>query len=116
MISNDFSDDERYDYSKEFESIVKDRVNNKADKKALLLNELKAFQINGVRGKLLNNVCKRLLAIRPTTIKNESTFSICEIFKTKLRNRMEDITLNALVHLKYFFFKKYKNLNLNNLS
>lgn len=51
----------------------------------------------------LINLCK---AMRPTSTEPERTFSTSGNFVTKLRSRLSDIAINALVFLKFHFTRK----------
>ena len=53
---------------------------------------------------------KALLTIKPTSVEPERAFSIMGYFLTRLRNRMSDETLDAMVFLRQY----YKNLDNKN--
>ena len=58
----------------------------------------------------LEKLYKALLTIKPTSVEPERAFSIMGYFLTRLRNRMSDETLDAMVFLRQY----YKNLDNKN--
>ena len=51
----------------------------------------------------LENLYQALLTIPPTSIESERSFSATGLFMTKLRSRLGDTTLNALVFLRDYY-------------
>ena len=58
----------------------------------------------------LDKMNKALLTIKPTSVEPEHAFSIMGYFHTKLRNRLSDKVLDALVFLRQY----YKDLRAKN--
>lgn len=67
------------------------------------------FSLSKSNGELTDNL-KRLLdainTIKPTSIDSERAFSVANNFCTKIRSRLSDKSLHALVFLKYYFINK----------
>lgn len=70
------------------------------------LDEFIQYENKGIIGKRLEIVLKWLKNIKPTSTDSERVFSIAGNIKTKLRNKLQDNTLNALVFLKSWFNKQ----------
>ena len=60
----------------------------------------------------LDKMNKTLLTIKPTSVEPERAFSIMGYFHTKLRNRLSDEALDAMVFLR----QHYKNLNFKDVN
>ena len=56
----------------------------------------------------LENVYKALLTIKPTSVESERAFSAMGLFCTKLRNRLNDDTLNSLVMMRQYYLAQKK--------
>lgn len=59
-------------------------------------------------GQKTENICRLLNivnAYKPTSTSAERVFSVAQNTVTKLRTKMDDETLNALIFLKYHFLK-----------
>lgn len=54
---------------------------------------------------LLANAIK---TIKPTSTESERAFSIASNFCTRIRSRLSDASLHALVFLKFYYMKKNK--------
>ncbi len=89
--------------------LQKDETENFAvgnDKFKWLKTEFVLFKNSGQRTENLQKIYNSLLSIRPTSTDVERVFSICTSFCTKIRSRLSDKSLNALVFLKYYYKKK----------
>ena len=64
----------------------------------------------GNRSENLQKLYDALLCIKPTSTDVERIFSICNNFCTKIRSRLADASLNALVFLKFYYNKMNKQL------
>lgn len=76
----------------------------KSDFKSLK-SEFIHFKNTGQRTEKLQNLYDAILTIKPTSIDVERVFSVCSSFCTKIRSRLSDKSLQALVFLKYFYKK-----------
>lgn len=65
--------------------------------------EIACFENGDKKGVALETVYKFLLTIPPSTVEAERAFSCAGNFCTKLRSRLHDSTLDALVFLKYYY-------------
>jgi hypothetical protein len=57
----------------------------------------------------LEKLFKALKTFPPTSIEAERAFSSAGIFITKLRNRLSQTTIDALMFLKHFFNKNVQD-------
>ena len=73
-----------------------------------LAQDFKMYEATKKRTEHLEILFQSLMSVKPTSVESERTFSIGGGFATKVRSRMSDETLSALVTLKTFF-KKNKN-------
>jgi hypothetical protein len=64
-----------------------------------------AMSGGGIGTGILKNVKDRLDSFVPTSVEAERAFSTSSFFCTKIRNRMNDETINALTFLKFYFNK-----------
>ena len=64
------------------------------------------IQASSKRPQNLERLYNALITIPPTSIESERNFSTTSFFGTKLRSRLDDITLSALVFLKSYYKKK----------
>ena len=72
----------------------------------LVKNEMALFEKNSSkRPQNLERLYNALMTIPPTSIESERNFSTISFFGTKLRSRLDDITLSALVFLKSYYKK-----------
>lgn len=70
-----------------------------------LKSEFALFKNTGKRTKNMQNLLDALLTIKPTSTDVERVFSVCASFCTKIRSRLSDKSLAALVFLKYYYKK-----------
>jgi hypothetical protein len=71
-----------------------------------LKKEFELFRCNEKRTENLDKLNKSLLTIKPSSTDAERTFFIASKFCTKIRSRLSDKSLNALVFLKYYYIRK----------
>lgn len=76
-----------------------------AENKNLFKKELALFETSKTRTKNLDILYNALLTIKPTSVESERVFSVAGNFATKIRNRMSNELLNALIILKTTFLK-----------
>ena len=70
--------------------------------------EMKCYEANGTKTENLENLYKSLLTIKPTSVESERAFSAMGLFCTKLRNRLNDDTLNSLVMMRQYYLAQKK--------
>jgi hypothetical protein len=63
-------------------------------------DDFKLFESQKMRSKFLENIYQALLTVKPTSVESERAFSTSGSFSTKIRSRMSDDCLSALVALK----------------
>ena len=79
----------------------------RSDLNKWLKSEFTLFKNTGQRPENLQKLLNAILSIKPTSIDVERVFSVCGSFCTKIRSRLSDKSIQALVFLKYY----YKKLN-----
>ena len=67
-----------------------------------LAQDFKMFEATKVRTEFLETLCQSMKTAKPTSVESERSFSVGGGFSTKLRSRLEEKTLSALVFLKMF--------------
>lgn len=72
--------------------------------------EFTLFRNTGKRTENLEKLFDAICSIKPTSTDSERVFSISANFCTKIRSRLSDKSLNALVFLKSFYLKLNKDL------
>ena len=70
-----------------------------------LKSEFTLYKNTGQRTENLQKLYNALLSIKPTSTDVERAFSICTNFCTKIRSRLSDDALKALVILKFYYKK-----------
>ena len=68
-------------------------------------SDFKCLEMQMARSECLEKVYKALLTVKPTSVEAERAFSTSGSFVTKIRSRMSDACLSALVSLKCCFKK-----------
>lgn len=63
------------------------------------------FEATGKRTENLELLYKALNSIKPTSVENERVFSLSGGVITKIRSRLSDKAVNALIFLKAYFIK-----------
>lgn len=78
------------------------------DKKldASIKAEMAVFESSGKRGRSLEQAYKYLLTVPPTSVEAERAFSAAGVLCTKLRNRLQDKTLDTLCVLRAHYARK----------
>ena len=72
----------------------------------IIEKEIQLYKINPLeRPKNLELLFKALLTIKPTSVEPERAFSAMGFFQPKIRNRMGDKTLDALITMRQFYKK-----------
>lgn len=85
---------------------TRDKVTKKRKPDNVLKKELNVYEATGNRTTNLENLYNALITIRPTSTESERVFSVAGNIATKIRNRMSDELLNALIILKFIFLQK----------
>ena len=65
--------------------------------------EMSLFEIEGIRPTYLEKLFKSLQTIRPTSVESERAFSSMGLFATRLRTRLSDENLDALVFMRQHY-------------
>ena len=73
-----------------------------------LKSEFTLFKNTGQRTENLQKLFNAILTIKPTSTDVERVFSVTSSFCTKIRSRLSDKSLQALVFLKYYYNKSNK--------
>lgn len=79
-----------------------------SDNFSKLKQEFLLFRNSGKRTSNLEDLFKAVSTVKPTSTSNERTFSVCTNFCTKIRSRLADKSLMALVFLKYYYIRAKK--------
>lgn len=108
--NEDHEEEEENEHSKlqkYIESFKKQQPNTSQSHYLSMDREFKLLEANaGKRTDRLEKLYQALLTVKPTSTASERVFSVAGIFITKLRNRMNTCTLNALIFLKYYFLSR----------
>jgi hypothetical protein len=80
----------------------------KSDNFSKLKQEYLLFINPGKRTYNLENLFKAVSTVKPTSTSKERTFSVCTNLCTKIRSRLADKSLLALVFLKYYYIRAKK--------
>ncbi|KAJ2951979.1 hypothetical protein O0L34_g4242 [Tuta absoluta] len=73
------------------------------DVPSLVRVEMALFEDRGSRGRYLDTAYRRLLCIPPTSVESERAFSAVGILCNRIRSRLNDSTLDALLFLRSQF-------------
>ena len=65
--------------------------------------EMAVFESSGKRGRSLEQAYRYLLTVPPTSVEAERAFSAAGVLCTKLRNRLQDSTLDVLCFLRAYY-------------
>ena len=65
--------------------------------------EMAVFESTSKRGRFLQQAYEYLLTVPPTSVEAERAFSAAGILSTKLRNRLQDNTLDTLCFLRAYY-------------
>ena len=66
---------------------------------------MKLFEATKKRLENLGNLYRSLLTIKPTSVEAVPAFSAMGLFATKIRNRLNDDTSNAIIVMRQFYKK-----------
>ncbi|CAH2084627.1 unnamed protein product [Euphydryas editha] len=83
----------------------------KTTTRATLKKEFQLFEATGKRTESLELLYTALNTIKPTSVENERVFSLSGGIITKIRNRLSDKAVDALIFLKAYFIKLAKKSN-----
>lgn len=72
----------------------------------LIKKEFQLFESTGQRTPTLEKMYKAVMTVKPTSTENERVFSLSGNIVSKIRNRLSDDAVNALVFLKAYFMRK----------
>ena len=90
--------------SKEFRTFLKEpglKIEEVQSVGAQIINiEMQWFEATKKKPENLQNLYRSLFRIRPTFVEAERAFSAMGLFATKIRNRLNDDTLNAMIVLR----------------
>ena len=83
----------------------KTRVNTKTSDTiaAMIQKEMTLWEVDNVRGPILEKVLEFLLTIPPTSVESERVFSAVTVFLTYLRCRLSDDSVDNISFLRIFF-------------
>lgn len=73
--------------------------------KSIIKKEFLLFEKTGKRTPNLETLYKALISVKPTSTENERVFSISGNVVSKIRSRLSDKSINALVYLKAYFIR-----------
>ena len=76
---------------------------NQPAQRVPLTQDFKLFEATKKRSERLDKLFQALLTTKPTSVESERSFSAGGSFCTKIRSRMNDNTLSALISLKHYF-------------
>ena len=76
---------------------------NQPAQRVPLTQDFKLFEATKKRSERLEKLFQALLTTKPTSVESERSFSAGGSFCTKIRSRMNDNTLSALISLKQYF-------------
>ena len=76
---------------------------------SIINKEMQLFEATKKRLENVEKNYRSLLTIRPTSVEAEWTFCALGLFASKIRNRLNDDTLNAMIVMSQFY--KKKNIN-----
>ena len=88
--------------------------NQAKDLTKVIKYEMITFEQSGKRSENLENLYQAMCAIPPTSVESERAFSAVGLFVTKLRSRLGDNTIDALLTLRTHFKQEQKKQNMEN--
>lgn len=83
--------------------VIKPKTQKLNDLMSTLRKEMALFESVGKRGHHLDLAYQYLMSIPPTSVESERAFSAAGCIGTKIRSRLGDATLDALLFLRSFF-------------
>ena len=111
-ISENIEENSKETLSDEYAKFLKEAEKRSETKNLPKINsqtvdkEMKCYECNGTKTENLKLLQKALLTIKPTSVEAERAFSAMGLFATKLRNSLNDDTLNALVMMRQYYMAK----------
>ena len=69
----------------------------------IVKKEMALFEATQTRPSNLDRLFRSLLTIRPTSVEPERAFSAMGWFVTRLRTRLNDKTLDALIFMRHYY-------------
>jgi len=75
----------------------------------IVKREMALFEASKSLPKNLSNLKKSLHSIKPTSVESERAFSAMNAFATKIRSRLNDDTMDAMIFLRQYYKNKAKN-------
>ena len=112
-ISENIEENSKETLSDEYAKFLKEAAETSSEAKNMpkinsktVDNEMKCYECSGTKTENLKLLQKALLTIKPTSVESERAFSAMGLFATKLRNRLNDDTLNALVMMRQYYMAK----------
>ena len=93
--------------SEEFQAFLKEpglKIEEVRSVEAQIISK-ELFEATKKRPENLENLYRSLLTIRPTSVEVERAFSAMGLFATKIKNRLNDNTLNAMILMLQFYKK-----------
>lgn len=82
--------------------VIKPETQKLNDLMSTLRKEMALFESVGKRGHHLDLAYQYLMSIPPTSVESERAFSAAGCIGTKIRSRLGDATLDALLFLRFF--------------
>jgi hypothetical protein len=82
---------------------VPSEVNSQQVTKNLIKREFNMYESTKKRTPNLERLFQALMTVKPTSTENERVFSLAANIVTKVRNRLSDNSINALIFLKAYF-------------
>lgn len=71
----------------------------------MLKKEFQLFDQTNKRTANLEKIFNAIMTVKPTSTENERVFSMSRNIVSKIRNRISDEAINALVFLKAYFIR-----------
>ena len=99
-------EEEQLSMSEQLDRVVAESTqqkDNQTTQRVPLTQDFKLFEATKKRSDRLEKLFQALLTTKPTSVDSERSFSVGGSFCTKIRSRMNDNTLSALVSLKQYF-------------
>ena len=96
--------------SEEFASFLENEIHECEDISAqeesrsqIVKKEMSLFEATKKRPENLEKLYHALLTIKPTSVEPERAFSAMGLFVTRLRNRLNDESLDALIFMRQYY-------------
>ena len=96
--------------SEEFQAFLKEpglKIEEIQSVGAQIINKkMQLFEATKKRSENIEKLYHSFLTIRPTSVEAECAFSAMDLFATKIRNRLNDDTLNAMILMRQLYKNK----------